>query len=134
MESFCIKSVCEWNDRYSVVVEDDHRVCYAYILLDGKIVGDVWLYNTVADPANTDWRNREEMPFLNPIRFIKPGVKISPINNASEIEVVWKMVDQDMCEADIYVRQNLLAKLKPGSKPGWSTMVSEDGPLAKVFR
>ncbi|SHH75633.1 hypothetical protein SAMN04488109_5171 [Chryseolinea serpens] len=132
MESFCIKAVCEWNERYSVVVEDDHRVCYAYLLQDDKIVGDVWLYNSIADPVSTDWKNREDMPFLNPIRYIKPGVKISPVTDTCEIEMVWKMQGQDVSDVDIYVRKDLLAKLKM-SRPGWSTIVSEDGPLAKVL-
>lgn len=30
---------------WTVVVEDDDRVAYAYLLHEGRIVGDVWLYN-----------------------------------------------------------------------------------------
>ncbi|MEL6732644.1 MAG: hypothetical protein AAFP83_16055, partial [Bacteroidota bacterium] len=35
----------EKNPAYAVVIEDDQKVAYAYLLHQGKIVGDVWLYN-----------------------------------------------------------------------------------------
>ena len=33
---------------YSAVFEDDGKVAYAYLLDDGRIVADVWLYNRAA--------------------------------------------------------------------------------------
>lgn len=41
--------------HWRVVIEDDHRVAYAYLLEDGKIVGDVYQARNPAGPA---WRNR----------------------------------------------------------------------------
>ncbi len=50
----------------SLIVEDDGRVAYAY-LLDGKqMIADVWLYNVAPTPDHQDWKDRSQMPFLNP--------------------------------------------------------------------
>jgi len=57
------------DGRLSVMLEDDGRVAYAYLLQDGKVVGDVWLYNVVETPERVDWKDRSQMPFLNPKRF-----------------------------------------------------------------
>ena len=45
------------DPRYSVVIEDDGRVAYAYLLHDDEIVGDVWLYNHGPAPAEPEWRS-----------------------------------------------------------------------------
>jgi hypothetical protein len=43
------------GDR-QVVLEDDGRVAYAYLLERDAIVADVWLYNIGEDPV--DWQRR----------------------------------------------------------------------------
>ncbi len=40
------KSSTSLDPRYSAVFEDDGEVAYGYLLLDGAIISDVWLYNS----------------------------------------------------------------------------------------
>ena len=74
------------------------------------------------------------MPFLNPSEYVKES--IPPIIDEDEIELKWTLVDNNetVKEVDVYINKKLIAKLSPGSKPGWSTVVIKDGPLAKVYK
>lgn len=123
---------CYDNGIYSIAVEDDGNVAYAYLLKGDDIIGDVWLYNQSPTPKEPNWNNKEMMPFLNPQEFIKEN--ISPVLNSREVRVDWKLsgslvVDKVL----IYVHNKLVAMLKIDSFPGWSTSVIKDGPLAKVL-
>ncbi len=56
---------------WAVVVEDDDRVVYAYLLRHNQIVGDVWLYNRVHAPHRSPWGQTDPMmPFLNPVEYV----------------------------------------------------------------
>ena len=43
------------DGKLSVVLEDDGDVAYAYLLEEGIVVGDVWLYNVSQSPNTIDW-------------------------------------------------------------------------------
>ena len=75
------------------------------------------------------------MPFLNPFEYIKANVFISPIIYENEIKCEWDIpFDKEfISEVRVYLRGKLITKLVPGSKPGWSTIVEKDSPVAKVF-
>ena len=121
---------CEANNDYSVVVEDDGRVAYAYLLHGDDIIGEVWLYNQAPTPKEPEWNSKEKMPFLNPDGFIKEN--ISPILDSEELKVDWKLSKEiDIDEVSISIRDKLVAMLARNSTPGWSLLVSKDGPLAK---
>ena len=54
------------RDEWEVIIEDDDRVGYAYLVRDSRIVADVWLYNHMPAPQRPPWLEpRGEMPFLN---------------------------------------------------------------------
>lgn len=131
MSEFFHQVHCKDNEEYSVIIEDDGVVAYAYLFKGEIIVGDIWLYNQASTPASSKW-NKEDMPFLNPSEFVKNN--ISPITDKNEIAIQW-VVKQDT-EVDyvlVEIRKELIAKLSEGATPGWSTCVSKDGPLAKVL-
>ncbi len=113
------------GDR-SVVLEDDGRVAYAY-LLDGDdaVVGDVWLYNVGEDPERVDWRDRSAMPFRNPARFCSPEV-LPRLRPDSRVSCHWS--DKGVT---VSVAGTVWARLEDGSKPGWSRRARLAGPLAK---
>lgn len=130
MTEFFDQFFCEANNDYSVVVEDDGRVAYAYLLYLDNIIGEVWLYNQASTPKEPEWHSKEKMPFLNSDEFIKEN--ISPILGSEELKVDWKLskgiyIDEVL----ISIRDKLVAMLAQNSTPGWSLMVSKDGPLAK---
>ena len=133
MSKIISKSVCEFDNHYSVIVEDDGRVAYAYILDGPDIVGHVWLYNQQEPPETSYWQEGE-MPFLNPKEYLSKDASIKPIRKHSEIRTEWTESKEDgSIEAGIYIRDKFIASVEIGSKPGWSTLVIKDGPLALVY-
>jgi hypothetical protein len=108
----------------SVVLEDDGRVAYAYLTDGGKIVADVWLYNIAPTPERVDWRDKTQMPFLNPKKFCKQE-SFPRITEQSNV----------VCTAragQVYVTIDgqLIARLEANVRPGWSKLASRNGPLA----
>jgi len=130
MTEFYDQFFCECNVEYSIIIDDDGRVAYAYLYKGNDIIGDVWLYNQAATPIFTHW-NQEDMPFLNPKEYIKD--EIDPILNTNEVKLEWSVSNNRIQSVLIFIRKNLVARLEPGSTPGWSKCVSKDGPLAKCY-
>jgi hypothetical protein len=109
----------------SVTVEDDSRVAYAYLRRYGEIVADVWLYNVAEPPEENAWLERTQLPFLNPRKFCKQGV-VERITKRTQIgcTIVSEYVE-------VSIDSQLIARLKPGVKPGWSRFAVIDSPLAR---
>lgn len=122
---------CKDNEEYSVIIEDDELVAYAYLCKGEIIVGDIWLYNQASTPVTSEW-NKEDMPFLNPLEFVKDNIE--PIMDENEIALKWVLKrDKEVDYVLIEIRKELIAKLSERATPGWSTCVIKDGPLAKVL-
>ena len=132
MSEFYKQLFCENNQKYSVIVEDDGKVAYAYLLNDNTIVGDVWLYNQFPAPDEVNWKNNTDLPFLNPKEFTNEEIVPVLIDDDIDLKCLLSN-DNQLQEVKIYIRQRLLAKLSPGSKPGWSCIVMKDGPLALKY-
>ena len=107
------------------MLEDDGRVAYAYLMSDGKIVADVWLYNVAETPENTHWRDKTQLPFLNPAKYCTAGT-VARITGRSHVDCTLVLG-----HVEIRVEGELIALLKPGVKPGWSRLAACDGPLAR---
>src|SRR3569833_3426943 len=88
MSTFFLQIQCEFDDYYSTVIEDDGRVCYAYLYEGEDIIGDVWLYNQQQAPATSFWR-AEDMLFLNPTEYLAKDAAIKPITNENEVRCEW---------------------------------------------
>src|SRR5690242_4793645 len=118
----------------SVVIEDDGRVGYAYFLdAEGKICGDVWLYNRCPAPLEPEWPDREKAPYANPESFVDPMAMPSLPTSIDDFSVEWRDQATGIREARIYIHGALAAKLVSGAKPGWSAFARKDGPLARVL-
>ena len=135
MSEYFTQVFCEENYRYSVVIEDDGRVAYAYLLEDEDIIADVWLYNQSATPKIIDWNEQSEMPFLNPLAFIIDEGAIEPLSTDEDIEFKWIFLEDAILLKKVIISfgDKLTVALAPDSKPGWSNNVKNNGPLAKVF-
>ncbi|NCD67911.1 hypothetical protein [Mucilaginibacter agri] len=135
MTEFFLKIVCLENERYSVIVEDDGRVAYAYLLDKEEIIGDIWLYNQSPTPLETEWVLDEENPFLNPQEFIKENIPPLIEGYENDINLNWKLSydKESLEEVEVIIRNRLIVKLFPGSCPGYSNFVIKDGPLGKVL-
>ncbi|MES2275101.1 MAG: hypothetical protein V4592_03700 [Bacteroidota bacterium] len=133
MSEFYLQVYCEFDSYYSVVIEDDGRVAYAYLYWGEDIIGDVWLYNQMPAPETTFWVE-EEMPFLNPTEYLKKDILVPPIKTESEIRCEWtESLNDSSIEVGISIRGKFIASITSGSKPGWSVLVVKDGPLALVY-
>lgn len=120
----------DWGDE--VVIEDDGRVCYAYLYVNETIVSDVWLYNGAIAPDIPEWYfpdAKDIMPFRNPKAYISE-IPFPPIESEHEIRIVFGELG-DKLEAAIHIRGQFHALLREGDKPGYCSLALEDGPLAK---
>lgn len=116
----------------AVCVDDDGRVAWAYLRTpDGELVGDVWLYNHGPAPDAVDWTDPAAVPFLNPSSHAF-DLEQAPPRSRADVSVEWTL-DGELLLADIFLRGALLARLSPGSQPGWNTLAKEDGPCARVL-
>ena len=114
-------------DGRRLVLEDDGRVAYAYLLEHGEIVGDVWLYNVGPDPEEVNWQERADAPLRNPARYCTAQV-LPRIDQRRSITCVWS--EQGV---SLHVDGFRWAYLRKGSKPGWSIKARTSGPLARPF-
>ncbi len=130
MPCFSNQIYCEFDSNYSLKIHDDGRVAYAYLYEGEDIVGDVWLYNQQEPPQTSFWLP-EDVPFLNPKEYLTGNATIKPILDVSEVRCEWtESKDTGLIEAAIYIRDKFIASVAVGDKPGWSVLVSKDGPLA----
>lgn len=113
------------DTELSVVLEDDGRTAYAYLLQSGKVAGDVWLYNVGPDPERVDWSDPSGLPFSNPARFCS-SEQLARLDESDEIVCEWFEHG-----VSIWVSGLLWARMELGSKPGWSRKAALPGPLAK---
>ena len=120
------------DPRYAAVFDDDGEVAYGYMKIDGKIVSDVWLYNSGETPAVSPWRNGPDgMPFRNPIAFAGPH-RFEPVKDAGEIAFNWIYGNDGIpAQVEFWIRGKLHARVTTDSKPGWCVLAAEDGPLAQ---
>lgn len=127
-----IKQFISDEAKLSVVVEDDGRVAYAYLLgEENHIVGDVWLYNRCGAPREPEWTTLQAAPFANSAEFVKLDASFVCLKYP-DVDVQWIW---ESCKwiATIWANGRLIAKLGEGDKPGMSALALQDGPLAKVL-
>lgn len=111
----------------SVVLEDDGRVAYAYLLEHDSVVGDVWLYNVGDAPSAVDWRDQNQMPFRNPAKYCSQE-RLPRLRGDSVVDCLWSGDG-----VALSVNGVVWARLRMGAKPGWSRAAAVDGPLARCL-
>jgi hypothetical protein len=71
-----------------VIVEDDGRTAYAYLLARGVVVSSVWLYNVAEAPVLADWSLEAKFPF-EPARLLQScGLRSHPKHVTGRVHVV----------------------------------------------
>lgn len=125
----------EWKKEgtsYSAVFEDDGKVAYGYLEYEDEIVGDVWIYNRFPAPIKPEWTSPENMPFANAKEYVSDDHFIA-VENESEVTIAWEEDETSPATLLISIRNQIIAKIKHGSRPGWCKLAAKDGPLAKSF-
>src|SRR5688572_5651407 len=116
MNSNNVSLVVESEDsssNYSAIFEDDGRVAYAYLLHDGNIIADVWLYNHGSPPPKPEWPDPSKMPFANPKEYAS-DIEVAPIINEGDVQFLWHWDDTDQLrEVEIELRGQIYGRLAP---------------------
>ena|SRR5436190_634984 len=121
------------SGQTAVIIEDDGRVGYAYMLDgDGQIRSDVWLYNRGQTPTEPEWHDPTNAPFANPAPVVDESSLFCPPDSIEDVFVEWIKADQADV-AKVYLFRKYFAKLIEGAQPGWSLLAAKDGPLARVL-
>src|SRR5258705_8954143 len=128
-EQFFYKEI----DRHSLIIDDDGKVSYAYLLDGEEIIADVWLYNQANTPDLAISDSLDEIPFLNTLEYVNENIIMAPLSDSKDIFIKWEFKNDKLEQVSIFIRDRLSAILKPGSKPGWSICAKKDGRLAKVL-
>jgi hypothetical protein len=115
----------EPGGRRHIVLDDDGRVAYAYLFEGEKCVSDVWLYNVAQTPDIANWRDKSQLPFLNPRQYCRQE-PTPRLTEGSSVVCRWFETGVDL-ELDGVP----MARLQRGAKPGWSRFAACPGPLAK---
>lgn len=119
---------------WQLLVEDDDRTCYAYLLCAGVVVSDTWISNRVraATPEWTLPNARALMPFTNPVPFVDCvdyGIR--------ELDREALNVDfggaNDAITVHIRAANEIVAVVCASTKPGWSALAMSDGPCARAL-
>lgn len=114
----------------AIVVEANERVCYAYLLSEGRMVSDVWLCNVTPASMQPEWtmpNARSLMPFKNPPAFGRQDV---PAPDPSMFVVKWHE-REGTCVGQLFVDDAIWAELGVGDRPGACVHALADGPVAK---
>jgi hypothetical protein len=121
------------DSNLGVVIEDDGRVAYAYLLDHRAIIGEVWLYNRAAAPQVPGWNSlMEAPPYLNPEGYIRAADFAVPVSR-ERCGVEWGREENGAITAHVLIEGKRVARLCRDSKPGWSCLAVKDGPLARCM-
>lgn len=123
-EGVFLQFASEEGDQ-TVVIEDDGRVAYAYILEGKRISGEVWLYNVGETPASVDWQDRDAMPFQNPGDYCT-AERMPRLTDDADVRCEW--LDDGV---RVLLDGHLVAVLAPGAKPGWCRYVKVGNRIAR---
>src|SRR5215469_4091215 len=116
---------------YKLWIEDDGRVCYAYLLdPDGNISSQVWLYNRGSNPQTFEDAPGE--PPRNPKVFVADTTYTLP-KSTDDLSAQWAHAG-GVLYGRVLIRREIVAILAPGIDPGWSVLAKTDGPVAKALR
>jgi hypothetical protein len=112
--------------------EDNGKVAYAYLKQNGKIVGDVWLYNRCPTPESPEWRNRDKIPFANSKEYVGENSRLEREVTDEDVLVDWEE-DENGPVAYVYIYEDLYGVVGVGDKPGYARLAVKDSPIARVM-
>lgn len=120
------------NQEFSVAIEDNGKVAYAYLLRNDKIISELWLYNRGnAQYDNWDDLSEDDLPPQNLDYLIEKTIE--PISSNKDINIKWIFNDATNTKAYIYIHNELIGSLESKEPIGFSKLVLQDTPIAKKY-
>lgn len=113
-----------------VIIDDDGKTGYAYLIVDEEMVSDVWLYNVGLPPQIPEWADWDNLPFANSVEFTLQE-HFDSIHDATEISLRWEVGQGGFWQVYISLRGVEHAILRPGAKPGWCRLAVKESPIAR---
>src|SRR4051794_11358047 len=115
---------------YRVVIHNDERTVWAYLHSLEEIIADVWLFNLEDAPEEIESDADRDRAPLNPARYCLRDAH-PVIRFADDVELDWDYGDDGtLISVELLTAGERLARLTPGSMPGWSRFAALDGPCA----
>jgi hypothetical protein len=119
------------DGKTTALFEDNGKVAYCYIIEDGKIISDVWLYNRETAPLSKPWKFGVPPPYLNPIAYSE---KINRLPKENEdVQIEWDIKDGTPI-AVMSIFGEKFGYLSSLTKPGFARLALKDGPLARTMQ
>lgn len=121
--------------RARVVFEMTRRNAYCYLIIDGRISSDVWLFNVGEAPSEPEWGNPRNAPFLNLDEYCANEPFDSSVGvDDLACECIPCAQASRILSCNLSIRGHLHAILEPGQKPGFCRLALKDGPVARRLR
>lgn len=117
------------DNGFSVVLDEECGVGYAYLRREGKLTSHVWLYNRSGTPDFPEWGAYREPPYKNSRGYVRDAA-LDPPNSEAEFSVVWSSSEEAVC-VDVLLRGQTIGRLLSTERVGWSLLAVKAGPLAK---
>ncbi len=117
------------NSDYSLIIENNGSVVYAYLLKGKNIISELWLYNIGMARYKT-WDNIEDddMPLQNLDKYIRK--KYTTFPSIEDITIQW-LTKKNYLAVYVYINDDLIGYLDNDNKIGYSVLVNQDTPIAK---
>jgi hypothetical protein len=113
----------------SVLVVLGRRAAWATLAdPEGQLIGDAWLYNVGPAPEAIDLTAPPGEPAPNAAHLSRPLAQ-PPGRAKGDFDVRFTL-NGELFLADVFLRGEWLARLSPGSQPGWATHAAAPGPFA----
>jgi hypothetical protein len=110
--------------------DDDGTTAYGYLLRNGEVIADVWLYNNLEAPSEIKQLSKDGPP-LNAERFVA-NEKYERIESEDDVKFeFYSNQESGTIVVEIILRGQVFAVLESSSKVGWSRLAKIEGPLAK---
>jgi hypothetical protein len=121
---------CHGELGCKVIIDDDGKTGYAYLIVGEEMVSDVWLYNVGSPSKIPEWTDCDNLPFANSVDCTLQE-HFDSIHDATEISLDWEVRGGGLWQVCISLRGVEHAILRPGAKPGWCRLAVKESPIAR---
>ena len=117
---------------FSLVIDEENSVCYAYLKKHGVIVNHVWLYNRGETPTIPLWTQKGiEPPFKNSSEYIS-DLNFQAPNSEEDFTISISAENEESFNyIDILIKGICFGRFLWNIKPGYAKLSKSENRLAK---